>query len=192
MIPAFFSPNGGSLAWWVLLLAALTGSFTSTIYLAMTLIATSRYLRYASQARAAALAIPSSSLPPVTILKPLHGAEEQLKANLESFFLQDYPHYEVIFGVRDLSNPAAKIAQEVCARYPNVPSQIVVSGPPVWPSAKVFALDKMIAASLRSYFIISDSDVRVGPDFLRNTIPPLLDPKVGLVTCMYRGIPASD
>jgi ceramide glucosyltransferase len=192
MIPAFFSPNGGSLAWWVLLLAALTGSFTSTIYLAMTLIATSRYLRYASQARAAALAIPASSMPPVTILKPLHGAEEQLKANLESFFLQDYPNYEVIFGVRDLSNPAAKIAQEVRAGYPNVPSQIVVSGPPVWPSAKVFALDKMIAASSRSYFIISDSDVRVRPDFLRNTIPPLLDPKVGLVTCMYRGIPSAD
>ena len=50
----------------------------------------------------------------------------------------------------------------------------------------------MIAATNRSYFVISDSDVRVAPDFLRNTIPPLLDPKVGLVTCMYRGIPASD
>jgi len=50
----------------------------------------------------------------------------------------------------------------------------------------------MIRASSRSYFIISDSDVRVAPDFLRNVIPPLLDPKVGLVTCMYRGVPASD
>ena len=69
---------------------------------------------------------------------------------------------------------------------------MIVSGPPRWPSAKIFVLDKMIAASSRSYFIISDSDVRVAPDFLRNTIPPLLDPEVGLVTCMYRGIPASD
>jgi ceramide glucosyltransferase len=56
----------------------------------------------------------------------------------------------------------------------------------------VFSLDKMIADSSREYFIISDSDVRVAPDFLRNTIPPLLDPEVGLVTCMYRGIPAAD
>jgi ceramide glucosyltransferase len=69
---------------------------------------------------------------------------------------------------------------------------LIVSGPPAWPNAKVFSLDKMIAASSRSYFIISDSDVQVAPDFLRNTIPPLLDPKVGLVTCLYRGIPASD
>jgi ceramide glucosyltransferase len=85
-----------------------------------------------------------------------------------------------------------KIAEEVRARYPHVPSRVILSGPPLWPSAKVFSLDKMIAASSHSYFIISDSDVRVAPDFLRNTIPPLLDPKVGLVTCMYRGIPASD
>jgi len=123
--------------------------------------------------------------------------EEQLAANLESFFRQDYPDYEVIFGVRELSNPAAKIAEQVRARYPQVPSRLIVSGPPTWPSAKVFSLDKMIAASSRSYFIISDSDVRVAPDFLRQTIPPLLDseaaqPKGGLVTCMYRGVPAAD
>ena len=118
--------------------------------------------------------------------------EEQLAANLESFFQQDYPDYEVIFGVRDMENPAARIAEEVRARYPQIPSRLIVSGPPAWPNAKVFSLDKMIAASARDYFIISDSDVRVAPDFLRNTIPPLLDPKVGLVTCMYRGIPAKD
>ena len=118
--------------------------------------------------------------------------EEQLAANLESFFQQDYPDYEIVFGVRDADNAAAKIAEEIRARYPQVPSRMIVSGPPEWPNAKVFSLDKMIAASSRSYFIISDSDVRVAPDFLRNTIPPLLDPKVGLVTCMYRGIPAAD
>ncbi len=77
-------------------------------------------------------------------------------------------------------------------RYPKIPSRVIVSGPPAWPNAKIFALDKMIAVSSRSYFIISDSDVRVSPDFLRNTIPVLLDPKVGLITCMYRGIPSSD
>src|SRR5258708_5684567 len=118
--------------------------------------------------------------------------EEQLAANLESFFQQDYPDYEVIFGARDADNPAAKIAEDIRARYPHIPSRMILSGPPEWPNAKVFSLDKMIAASSRSHFIISDSDVQVAPDFLRNTIPPLLDSKVGLVTCMYRGIPASD
>ncbi|HEY6369263.1 MAG TPA: glycosyltransferase [Candidatus Sulfotelmatobacter sp.] len=180
------------LVWRALLFLALAGSFTSTVYLAMTLAATALHLRRVRSAQEAATATPSGSLPPVTIFKPVHGMEEQLAANLESFFQQDYPDYEVIFGARDADNPAVKVAEEVRARYPHVPSRIILSGPPAWPSAKVFSLDKMIAASSRSYFIISDSDVRVAPDFLRNTIPPLLDPKVGLVTCMYRGIPAAD
>jgi ceramide glucosyltransferase len=192
MIPGVFYAHGVDLIWRALLLLALVGSFSSTIYLAMTLVATERHLRQARVAQIAAQATPPASLPPVTIFKPVHNMEEQLAANLESFFQQDYPHYEVIFGARDLENPAARIAEQIRARYPNIPSRMIVSGPPTWPNAKVFSLEKMIAASSNSYFIISDSDVRVAPDFLRNTIPPLLDPKVGLVTCMYRGIPAAD
>lgn len=192
MIPGILCAQGVDLVWRALLFLALAGSFTSTVYLAMTLFATGRYLKQARAARDQINAVSSSSLPPVTIFKPVHGMEEQLAANLESFFQQDYPDYEVIFGVRDMDNPAAKIAEEVRARFRYIPSRFIVSGPPLWPSAKVFVLDKMIAASSRSYFIISDSDVRVAPDFLRNTIPPLLDPKVGLVTCMYRGVPAAD
>jgi ceramide glucosyltransferase len=192
MIVGVVVVHGVGFVWRALLFLALAGSFSSTVYLVLTLIATARYLRLARAAQAAASATPASSLPPVTIFKPVHGMEEQLAANLESFFQQDYPAYEVIFGVRDMDNPAARIAEEVRTRYPHIPSRIIVSGPPAWPNAKVFSLDKMIAASSRDYFIISDSDVRVAPDFLRNTIPPLLDPKVGLVTCMYRGIPAKD
>jgi ceramide glucosyltransferase len=192
MMAGGLNAQGFDLVWRALLLLALAGSFTSTIYLILTLVATVRHLRRARVAQALATATAPSSLPPVTIFKPVHGREEQLAANLESFFQQDYPGYEIIFGVRDADNPAAKIAEEVRAKYPQVPSQLIVSGPPEWPNAKVFSLDKMIAASSRSYFIISDSDVQVAPDFLRNAIPPLLDSKVGLVTCMYRGIPASD
>jgi ceramide glucosyltransferase len=192
MMPDPINAHGFHLVWLALLLVALAGSFTSTIYLAMVLVATMRHLRRARAMWAGAVATPFASLPPVTIFKPVHGAEEQLAANLESFFQQDYPNYEVIFGVRARDNAAAKIAEEIRTRYPHIPSRLIVSGPPAWPNAKVFSVHKMIAASSRSYFIIGDSDVRVAPDFLRNTIPPLLDPKLGLVTCMYRGVPASD
>lgn len=171
---------------------ALVGTVSSTIFLLMTLIAAVRYRRHAQPAKNAALSVPEKQLPPVTILKPIHGMEAELEQNLESFFQQEYPDYEIIFGARDQANPALQIAERVRLRYPQVRSQVIVSGPPAWPNAKVFSLDKMIAATDRSYFVISDSDVRVAPDFLRNTIPPLLDPKVGLVTCMYRGIPAAD
>ena len=171
---------------------AAIGTLSSTVFLCMTLAGAVRYSRMAVQERAKALAVPIGSLPPVTILKPIHGMEEQLENNLESFFQQDYPDYEVIFGARDVDNPALAVAERVRARFPQVKSQVVLSGLPTWPNAKVFSLQKMIAATDRSYFVISDSDVRVAPDFLRNTIPPLLHPKVGLVTCMYRGIPSSD
>jgi ceramide glucosyltransferase len=171
---------------------ALLGTISSTVFLVMTLVAAARYRKLAKNAQAEASSIPASELPPVTILKPIHNMEAELEQNLESFLQQDYPDYEVIFGARDAQNPALQIAERVRARHPEVRSQVILSGPPTWPNAKVFSLQKMIAASDRSYFVISDSDVRVAPDFLRNTIPPLLNLKVGLVTCMYRGIPASD
>ena len=176
----------------IALVLAIFGTVSSSIFLIMALIATGRYLRTAAQDRASALAVPDDNLPPVTILKPIHGMEAELERNLESFFQQDYPDYEIIFGARDAENPALQVAERVRARYPQVKSRVVLSGPPTWPNAKVFSLQKMIALSDRSYFIISDSDVQVAPDFLRNTIPPLLDPKVGMVTCMYRGVPARD
>jgi ceramide glucosyltransferase len=192
MIPGVLSAHGIDFVWRALLLLALAGSFTSTIYLVLTLVATARYLRRARAAQAAVSVVPTASLPPVTIFKPVHGAEEQLAANLESFFLLEYPSYELIFGVRHADDPAARVVEQIRARHPQIPSQLIVSGPPAWPNAKVFSLDKMIAASSNAYFVISDSDVRVAPDFLRNTIPPLLDSKTGLVTCMYRGVPAAD
>jgi len=176
----------------LVLAVACIGTVSSTIFLVMTLVAALWYCRHAEQARADALAVPGAKLPPVTILKPIHGMEAELEQNLDSFFRQDYPDYEIIFGARDVANPALQVAERVRTRYPHIKSQVILSGPPTWPNAKVFSLDKMIAATDRSYFVISDSDVRVAPDFLRNTIPPLLDPKVGLVTCMYRGIPAAD
>jgi ceramide glucosyltransferase len=174
------------------LAVAAIGTVSSTIFLIMTLVAALRYRKLVPRARAEVLAVPRDSLPPVTILKPIHGMEARLEENLESFFEQDYPDFEIIFGARDVQNPALEVAERVRARYPHVKSRVVLSGPPTWPNAKVFSLQKMIATTDRSYFVISDSDVRVAPDFLRNTIPPLLDPTVGLVTCMYRGIPATD
>jgi ceramide glucosyltransferase len=176
----------------VALALAAIGTLSSMIFLIMTLVAALRYRKLAARAQVETLAVPVESLPPVAILKPIHGMEEELEQNLASFFEQDYPDFEVIFGARDAQNPALEVAERVRARYPQVKSRIVLSGPPTWPNAKVFSLQKMIAATSRSYFVISDSDVRVAPEFLRNTIPPLLDPKAGLVTCMYRGIPASD
>ncbi len=108
MIPGILNIPAVDLVWRAFLLLALGGTFTSTIYLAMTLVATARHLHRARWAQAAANATPTASLPAVTIFKPVHGMEEQLAANLESFFRQDYPDYEVIFGARDADGLAPK------------------------------------------------------------------------------------
>ncbi len=176
--------------WYALLALALLGTVSSTVFLILALIAALRYRRYAENASRSADAVPESSLPPVTLLKPVHGMEPRLHENLESFFRQNYPDFEIIFGARSADNAALTVVDELRVLYPNVKCRIVLSGPPTWPNAKVFSLDKMIALSRNDYFVISDSDVEVGPDFLRNVVPPLLDPRNGLLTCVYRGVPA--
>lgn len=176
----------------VLLGIAIIGTTSSTVFLGMVLVAARRYRRNARQAAATAGAVPMASFPPVAVLKPVHGMEPRLAENLATFFQQDYPNYEVIFGARDADNAALRVAEEVRQRYPQVKSKVILSGFPTWPNAKVFSLEKMIAATSSDYLVISDSDVHVGPDFLREVVAPLLDPKVGLVTCPYQGIPAGD
>jgi ceramide glucosyltransferase len=188
--------------WDVLLGIAILGVCSSTVFLLMVLVAATRWVREARAARNVALATPEASLPAVTIFKPVHGMEAQLEENLESFFQQDYPAFEVIVGARDSSDAGLQVAERVRQRHPQVKSRIVVSGPPTWPNAKVFSLSKMIPLSTNDYFVISDSDVRVSPDFLRDVIPAVLDKdnldkddedkKIGLVTCPYRGVPAGD
>jgi ceramide glucosyltransferase len=179
-------------AWDVLLGIALLGVASSTIFLVMVLVAAARWRGRARAERYAAAATPDTSLPPVTVFKPVHGMEARLEENLESFFRQNYPAFEIILGARDASDAGLQLAEKMRQRYPQVKSRIVVSGPPNWPNAKVFSLSKMIPLSANDYFVISDSDVRVAPDFLRSVIPALLDPKIGLVTCPYRGVPAGD
>jgi ceramide glucosyltransferase len=178
--------------WRVLLGISALGIFSSTVFLVLVIIAASRFKKHSEQYRQSALSASLQALPPVTIFKPVHGMEERLQQNLASFFEQDYPDYEIIIGARSADDPAIVLAGELQRRYPNVKSRIVTSGPPEWPNAKVFTLDKMIRLSSNDYFVISDSDVRVGPDFLRNVIPLLFDRKLGLVSCLYRGDPAAD
>ena len=184
--------TAAALVWHVLLGIALLGIFSSTVFLLMVLVAAMLWQRGARAAREAAAATPESSLPAVTIFKPVHGMEARLEENLESFFQQDYPVFEVVLGARDANDPGLQLAEKIRRRYPQVSSRIVVSGPPTWPNAKVFSLSKMIPGSANDYLVISDSDVRVSPDFLRNVIPALLNPKIGLVTCPYRGVTAGD
>ena len=165
-----------------LLLLALIGFLTSSVYLGLAIAAVLRFRRVR---RFPALA----TLPPATLLKPLHGMEPRLRHNLESFFRQDYPRYEIVFGCRSADDPALAVVGDLCTRYPQVPVRVVISGDPPWANAKVYNLHRMLSAASHDLLVISDSDVCVDPDYLAAVTRPLLDPKVGMTTCVYRGAP---
>jgi len=130
--------------------------------------------------------------PPVTLLKPLHGAEPDLDAHLATFFEQDYPDFEILFCARTPEDAGLKTAQRVAARYPNVPAKFVTTGEPKYINAKVSSLEKMMSVASHSLLVISDSDVRVTPQYLRSIIAPFSDAKVGMLTCLYRGVAADN
>jgi ceramide glucosyltransferase len=169
----------------VLLLFAAAGLFSCTGFLLLSLVAAIRFRR---PWRAYGLT-ENSVLPRVTLLKPLCGLEPGLEENLESFFRQDYPAFEIVFGTRDARDPALDVVRNIQRSYPRVKTKVIVSGEPDRPNAKVCSLEKMYAAAASNYLVISDSDVRVAPDYVRQVVAPLLDRGVGLVNCLYRGVP---
>jgi ceramide glucosyltransferase len=172
------------MAWRLMLLVAAAGLVTSTGYLFMALIASARFRRKQRQVTSTL-----GPLPPVTLLKPLCGMEPGLEDNLSSFFQQQYPSFEIIFGARHANDPAVGVVRRISARYPSVPVEVVLTGEPRRPNAKVCSLVNMYARAAHDYLIISDSDVKVGPNYIAEVVRPLLDPKNGMVTCLYRGLP---
>jgi ceramide glucosyltransferase len=153
----------------------------SLVYCVLTIVAAARYRRVqpAVLRRAG----------PISVLKPLAGIDLGLEENLRTFFEQDYPDFEILFAVRFADDPAVAVVERLRARYPGVPSQMIVTGEPPYPNAKVFSLDRMLAAARHDLLVMSDSDVRVTPDMLAVIAAEFQDAKLGLATCPYRAVP---
>jgi ceramide glucosyltransferase len=128
------------------------------------------------------------SLPPVTILKPLKGPDPEIYESFRSHCLQDYPEYEIIFGVSDPDDPALERVQELKAEFPSRRIRLVVCPKILGANVKVSSLAQMLAEARFDHLIVNDSDIRVEPDYLSRVIAPLADSRVGMVTCLYRGV----
>jgi ceramide glucosyltransferase len=126
---------------------------------------------------------------PVSVLKPLAGVDDGLEENLKSFFEQDYPAFEILFALRSPRDPAIAIVERLRAAYPQVPSQLIVTGEPPYANAKVYSLDRMLAAARYDLLVMADSDIRVSRDMLRTMAAEFQDPKLGMATCPYRAVP---
>jgi ceramide glucosyltransferase len=173
---------------YVLFGLAVSGLVTSTVFAGMVLWAVPGYLRERRRALAQLAAQPGFT-PPLTLLKPLHGAEPGLAAHLATFFEQDYPQYEILFCARSADDAGLKTAQRVAANYPQIPVKFLsTGGEPDYINAKVASLEKMEAVASYKILVISDSDVRVTPDYLRAVALPFADQRVGAMCCPYRGV----
>jgi len=126
---------------------------------------------------------------PISVLKPLCGEDPDLAGNLRSFCTQDYPEVQVVFGVREESDPAVAIVRRLMAELPDADLTLVVDGRRRGRNLKVANLQNMLPAARHGVLVIADSDMRVERHYLAAMSAPLADPRVGLVTCLYRGIP---
>jgi ceramide glucosyltransferase len=170
----------------IILGVAIAGSISSTIYFLLAILGSIQFRRSAHQQQEAFRAV-QAKLPPVSVLKPVHGLDARMRENIESFFRQDYPQFEIIFAADTDDDAALPLIREICAQNPHIPTRIMITGKPPWPNAQNYCFHHMSAAAAYDILVTSDSDVEVSPTYLREVVPPLLDPKVGAVTCIFRG-----
>ena len=124
--------------------------------------------------------------PPVSILKPVRGSDERFAEAIASHAAQNYPEYEILFGISDLADGSRAEIEELMAAHPGLPIRIVVAESHAR-NAKVGVLEELAAEARHPFLLVNDGDILVGPDYLRQVIAPLEDESVGLVTCLYRG-----
>jgi len=150
------------------------------VYSLLTVIAALRYL--------AGHTPDLKSAEPISVLKPLAGLDLDLESNLRTFFEQDYPAFEILFAVREESDPAVAVVRKLQKEYPTVASRLLITGEPPYPNAKVFSLDRMMAEAAHDLLVMSDSDIRVTSTLLQTIAAEFQDSKLGVATCPYRAV----
>jgi ceramide glucosyltransferase len=162
-----------------LLVLLLVGSW---VYCVLTSVAARRYLAISAPAL--------ETVPAISVLKPLCGQDDRLEENLRSFFTQDYPAYEILFSVHDLTDPAAAVVEKVRREFPQGPRvNLIETGEPDVPNRKAHSLGHLLTCAQHSILVMSDSDAYVPRDLLRHIAAEFQNPGVGVVTCPYRAVP---
>src|ERR1700733_7328003 len=127
----------------------------------------------------------ASFTPPVSILKPIRGLDPDARENLASFCRLDYPEFEIVFCIDPDDEAIQAIIARLTAEFPQCRMRVLYGSGRVAANDKVAKLARLVNDAAYEVVVISDSDVRVRPDYLRHLTAPLRDPKVGAVTCLY-------
>jgi ceramide glucosyltransferase len=171
----------------ILQLVTIIGCASSSVYYLVCLWSSAAFLRE----RKAVVSHSTLNCPPVSILKPLKGTDPDMYESFRSHCLQDYPEYEIVFGVSDANDPAVASVRKLQNEFPDCRIELVVSPNILGANVKVSNLVHMLREARYEYLIVNDSDIRVECDYLRRVLAPLADSSVGLVTCLYRGVAAA-
>ncbi len=164
----------------------------SIMYLSLILVCTGASLlgmfglyRFVTGARAPSQ--PNTIQPPVSVLKPLKGVDDALESNLETLFQQDYPHFELLFGIEGDSDPAIPLVRKLMARYPNVQSRLVLHNGGKGFNPKIANLRAIVETGTHDVVVINDSNIAVQPNYLASMVQHLAEPNVELVTSLFVG-----
>jgi len=164
--------------------AAVVGAICGSCYYLLCVLSAWRFLRHSRQLHTAA----SKFAPAISILKPLRGTDPDIYEAFRSHCLQDYPEYEIIFGVSDPKDPAIDLVKRLQDEFPARRIELVYCQKVLGANMKVSNLVQMLSSARYDVLLVNDSDIKVPPDYLRRVASQLSDPKVGMVTCLYRGI----
>lgn len=129
-----------------------------------------------------------ASQPPISILKPLHGIDPEMYESFRSHCIQKYPEFEIIFGVNDATDPAVEAVERLRCEFPSRRIELVICGDVRGTNRKVSNLIQMLGAARHDHIVINDSDIRVPADYLAQIAKHFADPKVGMVTALYRAV----
>jgi ceramide glucosyltransferase len=132
---------------------------------------------------------PARALPPITILKPVCGLEPGLYDDLRSFCDQDYPEFQILFGVRDRNDPAIPTLERLVREFAQRSAELVIDPRTLGTNLKISNVANMIGLAHHDILAIADSDCRVERDYLRGLAAAFDDPEVGAATCLYRAQP---
>src|SRR6202140_860628 len=166
----------------------ILGCVSSSIYYLLCLWSALVFLREREAGGGARL---TQTLPSVSVLKPLKGTDPDIYESFRSHCLQDYPEYEIVFGMSHPDDPAVPSVQQLQREFPDRSIRLVVCSNKLGANVKVSNLEQMLPAAHYQHLLVNDSDIHVENDYLRRVVAPLADLHVGMVTCLYRGVAAS-
>ncbi len=167
-------------------IVAVLGCVSSSLYYLLCVWSAGAFLRE----RVADGIARHENMPPVSILKPLKGVDPEIYRSFRSHCLQDYADYEIIFGVSDPNDPAVASVRQLQREFPDRAIRLVTCEKILGTNIKVSNLAQMLGSVRYAHLIVNDSDIEVERDYLRRVMAPLADRRVGMVTCLYRGVAA--